>query len=533
MSLLDRLPGRQAAAAAAQKLQELDARLTTVSALAESQARTVRKYEEERLLAEASLDQQRGLSGPFVGGKWEAVTGAANSRTTQIEAARAGYDGTWKDNAGVTRPFGTSRRIVDMHAEYCFGGGVEAPTVFPKEGDTEAEVIEQVLRDWWLYPPNQETAFDFESQLRLSSKVLVDGVLFFACFAPTPGRPMLLRLLDPLQMGSPVTAPDDASKVLYHTRKWTNSSWSVKTGAYQPTGAPQLRYYPDIDIESSEDIENPYEAEIGKALAKDKHGNPIRVLQIGDWYSMMLAMMVWEKQFLAIAEDQVTLSAASAKFAQWLTVDGGQTDVDSAAAYYGQTGTNPTTAPGGAADLNVTNPAAKYSFNRGSVGAGEANSTRRMLQMPQAAVGGVSLHYIGDPENANLATASAMEGPQLKHFQTYQGRWTNTYVKLAKEALRGEVDDTRNRKIHIPMPDLLQADLTDKADSLKVAQDAGWMRKEQAAMIFWKALGAADPTAEVETAMADEEEAQEPEAPAVQQPPLPTEAPGANPFAPQ
>lgn len=527
MSILDRLPGRQ-------RIASLQEELSSVRAAAESQSKTIGLLK-SKLEEGLPLDQQRGLSGPFVGGKWDDISGAGGVRAQQIEVARQGYNGTWQDNAGRTRPFGTSRRIVEMHGEYCFGGGVEAPTLAPREDDADAQRLEQALRDWWLYPPNQETAFDMDSQQRLSAKLLVDGEVDFACFAPTAGRPMLLRLMDPLQMGTPVTAPDDASKILYHTRRWSSSRWNVKSGAYDSLGEKRLLYYEDIDLDSSEDIENPYAEDeaFAKQVARDKHGNAIRLLRVGDGYSRMLAMMTWEKQFLALADDQVVISAATAALMTVLQVEGGAAEVAAAQAHFGQSGSDPTTAPRNAGDINVMNQAANLKLNRASVGAGEANTTRRLVQMPQVAVGGVSLHYIGDPENANLATASAMEGPQLKHFEAYQGLWTYIYTRLAKEALREYVDDPRNLKIHVPMPQLIVPDLMDRVDAIKVAQEQGWASKAQATREYWKAMGAADVSAEVETALEGEGEEEEEEAPEVGQPPVPTapEVPGANPLA--
>jgi hypothetical protein len=520
MNILDRLPGRQAAA----KLQQLSEQVSSLRASSDAKDRTLRHVRSElnvlkdELREDLPLDIERGRAGPFVGGQWEEVNGAVNSRAKQIVKAREGYAGTYRTKGGQLFPWGTSRRVVDMHSEYCFGGGVEAPTVSPKEGDTQAEALERAIRDWWFYAPNQEVAFDMESQLRLSGRLLVDGLVAFALFAPGAGRPMAVRIIDVLQLGQPVTAPDDSSKVLYWTRKYAPTQWDAKTGTYGAAGTQETLYYQDVDLSSSDDIEDPYADALKDKLAVDKFGNPVRLLVIGDGYSIMHSMMVWENLFNALATDQCTISAATAALALRASVEGGQADVDAAVTFLGQSGDNPTTAPPNPGNWTVTNEAVKFDIGRAQIGASEANLTRRLVQMPLAALAGVSLHYIGDPENANLATASAMEGPQLKHFVSYQGRWANAIRKLTVEALRGHpaVEDPRDLNITVPMPDIVLPDLMDRVDAIKSGREQGFATKQQGAMLFWQAMGAADPTQEVATAMeeadaeADEEEEVDP-----------------------
>ena len=527
---LPQLPGNR-------RLASLAEEVASVRALADARLSTVKHLQSkvDELSEGLPLDDERGRSGPFVGGSWQEVNGSANSNAEVIRLARARFNWTAADRTGIRRPFGTSRRVVEMHAEYCFGGGVEAPTVQPKDGDTQAAAIEKALRKWWFYPPNQEAAFSMAAQKELSDKLLVDGVLHFACFAPTAGRPMLLRLLEPLEMGETVTAPDDASKVLYHVRKFTRSQWDAKSASYMQSGKEEVLYYLDIDADSTDDIANPYaeNEEFAKQIAVDKKGNPIRVLRVGNGYSLMFAMSVWEKEFNNIAKDQVTISAATAALMNQAVVQGDQSDVDAATAYLGQSGSSPTTAPKTAGDWTVTNEAVKLDINRAGIGASEANETKRLVQQPLAALGGVSPHYIGDPENANLATASAMEGPQLKHFESYQGFWTYAYTRLATEAVRDVYDDDEPLAIHVPMPDLVTPPLMDTVDALKVAQDEGWATQYQCSLHFWTSAGAADPTAEAEKAMEEADKHGEEEEVQAQAVTLPTEVPDARPQPPE
>ena len=490
---------------AADRLRDLEAASSQRIASLEEQLVSVRDYaaRQARLAEDRTSDLEDKLARE-VG--WTVL--GDNALAASMQKARNGYNGTFTDEARRVRRFRTSKRIVNMHGEYCFGPGVEAPTT----GDDK---LDRLLLDWWTYGENQSVAFSMVAQHRLSAKLLVDGVLYFACFAPSGARPMLVRLLKPEEIASIVTHPEDASKVLYYQRKYRPKRFNTATGSFEASGDTEVTYYQDIDFTEDGEFDDPYIDGIGDRLAVDGASRqPVRVLRVAynaldptdAGQGIMLDMMDMELEILRISEDQSTISASTAGLMNRLYVQGGSKQVSAAVSHFGQLGSDPSTAPLNAGDINVMSAGAKLDVSRANTGATDARQNHRLFLMQLVTGGGVAMHYAGDPENANLATASAMEGPQLKHFEAYQGLWTYIYTRLATAALQWAGEDVSDLNINVPMPDIVVANLLDRLEAIGMMDDRGWATWDQSAREAWITMGAADPTAEVEIARQEKEE---------------------------
>lgn len=495
MGFLSRITGRDTIADLSARLAEAEGYAKRQARLMEALPGTITRQVEEKLKAT---------------GAWENLSGVTGDWAEDITKARKAYRGEYRDNAGLRRLFGMSCRVVNMHSEYCFGGGLECPAVAD-------EALAQHLADWWWYQPNQEAAFSMPSQRRLSASMLVDGSLYLALFAATRTRPLGVRVMDPLEFSGVVTHPDDKSKILYHVRKHRPGKLDRNTGRMVYDAPEQVTYYPDVDSldpRSMREFPDPYAADAdglgGLPVAKEQEsGQPIAILRVcmGDLAAsdrgqgIMRPMMDWELRILRMAEDQAIISAATAALMNEITVKGGASAVAAVTSHFGQDTASPTTYPSNTGDFNVHNEAVKMDISRAPTGAYEARQNWRMMAMPMVAIGGVALHYIGDPENANLATASSMEGPILKHFLGYQGLWGYVNRRLAQEALVPWTGREEQVDITVPMPELVVEDMLDNMQAIALMQDKGWATDEQAAREAWSARGAADVEAEVATAM--------------------------------
>ena len=469
-------------------------------------------------------------------GPWQRVGGLSGGPyAQQVRDARAAWRDCYKDYAGSTRIFSTAKHLVRLHADYAFGGGLEAPTARNDE-------YTDLLSEWWWYPENQQSFCSFDAQKRLSASLLVDGELFLACYASTNGRPMLVRIIDPLEIQQAVVHPDDAQKVLYWERRYAPMQFNAARGEYeQVKGGQELRrYYTDIDNSEESEYEDPYarDGAFGERLAVDNSGQPVKVLHIAPnalkatdrGTGIMYAMIGWELMIMDNAIDQATISKATAGLMNILTVAGGQDNVDAAVAHFGQSGDNPSTFASNVADVNVMNDQAKMTVMRASSQSAEATENSRLYLRQEAITAGCAPHYAGDPENANLATATAMESPQLTHFQGYQGVWTNVITRLGQEAIkqsaRGSKDIPREEMdVFVPMPNIVGRELKAEMESIELMEGNGWATKEQAAILAHTAIGAADVTSEVEKAMEAQEEKEAEETEAPEQMPFPQFAP--------
>lgn len=495
-TLWDNITGRSARLRAAQREQEAAALRETVRRQAKS-LEHIRNHLRESTTTDHAAKLART-------GVWQDLSKADGAEA--ITQARKAYDEKWADHAGVIRRFPYAKRSINMMAQFCFGPGLEAPMT----GD---EALDKALNKWWSWPTNQQGAFSMPSQHELSAQLLVDGCLMFAIFESASAQPMVVRVIDRLEFVDVVTHPEDKNKVLYYKRQWYPEVFD-ENGARSTSAEPRVLFYTDIDNrEDDTDYDDPYAEALGERIARDQRGRPVRILRLklnslasaASWGNgIMLPLMDWELLAEEVAQDAATMSKASAALAIKLTIEGDETDVADAEAYWNQDGTSPTVGASNPGDLNIMNQAADLQVARAGTGADESYRNIRIFRQTMAVIGGWALHYLGDPENANLATTSSMELPILKNATAYQSLWTYVYTRLAREALRGTAK-AEGAKITIPMPDLVTPDLLDRTDAIKTGEDAGWATKEQAATEFWGAMGAADVTAEVEKAMTEYE----------------------------
>ncbi len=423
-----------------------------------------------------------------------------SKRMEKVIAARAGYSGEFIDKENTQRNFVISCTCIDLHADFAFGDGIEAPS-------TGIESEDKVLEDWWWSKSNQAAVFSMPRQRELSASLLVDGCLMLACVEPDGARPALIRPLDTLEFPRVITHPDDDSKVLYYERKFARRRLNLMNPGDIAQSQVITRYYMDIDNDREDaEYDDPYFEELSQngLLAVDAMGRPIKVLRVkikglraSDFgSSMMYKIMGWELLAERVVEDQAVVSAATAGLMNKLKIKGGSEAVSRIKAQLGASGTRPGVAAPNPGDINVMNEAVQLAVQRAGTGASDAYQNTRLMLQRVAAGGNTAMHYFGDPENANLATASSMELPIMKHYRNYQAVWVYVYSRLARFAL-GKDD----AKVHVNVPSMLASEISTLVAALAVAAENGWATDEQCANEFWTARGAADVASEVDKAV--------------------------------
>jgi uncharacterized protein (DUF736 family) len=504
-ALWDAMTGR-AAAQMQEQLREAQAAQDQLRDRLDRQGRLL-THVRSQLRESTTTDTERKLARS---GAWDPL-GGASANLTDIVNGRLGYLERWTDKAGRKRRFSTSRRAIDLHADFCFGGGLEAPVT----GD---ENLDEFLSNWWHSPQNQASAFSMTAQKRMSASLLIDGCVLLACHGV--GKPrMQVRPMDRLQFRQVVTHPDDASRVLYYERRWTPAKF--ERGEYRPDGRERVLYYTDAANDPSDpDYDDPYREELAErnAIALDKSGQPVLMvrgcassLSVQDWgVPVMPSLMDWELMMIEAAEDQSTMSRASASLAIMMTLEGDSSDVAAAEAYYGQSTTTPGVGVSNPGDINVLNQAASLKMSRAATGAYETARNVRVFLQYLSVGAGWAPHFLGDSENANLATTKSMELPIIKYCLGYQALWVSLYTALSTLALRG-ARNAEGAKLVVPVPKLLIEDLMDLVEAIQAGAAEEWATEEQSTREYWSAMGAPDVAAEVEKALqaAEERKAEE------------------------
>lgn len=337
-----------------------------------------------------------------------------------------------------------AKQAVRLWTDYAFGRGLTW-----KAAD---EAQQTTLNKVWKARRNR-ALFSQRGQVKTSKKLLIDGDLYVAIFGE--GEDRSFRRMDAMQIEDHICDPDDAEKVLAFRR-------------LLPDGKTSL-FYAAWDADDDD-----------KKLAEQQRVGPTRqkvVLQkdvvvyhlpfddIGErGNGLLTSCLDWSREHRRFQESRVSLTQALAKFAHKITAKGGQKVLDDLSKRMASTFAT----SGATTQERNPKPAAGSTFFQNSgiemeqmprgTGAGDARADANNLKLMVAAGTGIMLHYFGDPENGNLATATAMELPMLKQFGSYQQLIQDFYRDLASITLDEDPDEMSD-EIDIDLPPILEADL--------------------------------------------------------------------------
>lgn len=335
-----------------------------------------------------------------------------------------------------------AKQAVRLWTDYALGNGVTF--------NCDDPATQKALNKFWKDRRNR-SVLSSEGQRKSSKKCLIDGDVFFAIF-----NREVVRRIEPLQITEVITEPDDEENVIGFRRlmgdgktvkfyrNWSATDDDVAIVEGQPYGTSKetVTFEPDVVI-----YHLPFDA-------TGHFGN-----------GLLFAAVDWSKEHRRFMEARVAITAALAKFAYKMSVKGGQNTINALQARLqsshvtnGVAGIerNPSNAPGGTFLQNAGIDLAP--MPRGT-GAGDAKEDGNSLKLMVSAATGIMLHYFGDPSTGNLATATAMELPMLKMFESYQQLWIDAYRDIFSIIL-DEDPDEEPAVIDIDLPPILADDLT-------------------------------------------------------------------------
>ena len=478
---------------------------SAISALSEA-SRLVERAREDSKWTNLSADQKGGAD--------------AIPREKAIPLAR------WAFSGGC--PF--TKAAVWNKTNFAFGTGIDGPT----GPEPESNQALQILRAFWRERSNQSAMFSTLRQYERSNQLLCDGDLFLLLFVDATGA-VRVRRYDPLRIASIVPDPEDPSRPLYYACKYQKQELNVKTGQLrQASGAKQeLRYYPDF--QNTEPEADPlYSVVHGEGVddnyrmtgnGDEKQANvymmhvPInRVRESGFGVSEVAASVRWFLASKRIVEDQATISAATARLMNQISVAGTASDLTSLAATIKDSigDASDELNEGGMSQgaMNLMPEGMELKSDRASSRATDAWQNDRMMRIRGAAGTGQALHYLADPENASLATTRTMELPVLRNFEGYQALQIDMIRNLCDFVLLQNDIDPLTAEYDIPAPAMIQPEVGPAAGALMDAGDAGYLTREWVSRGLLQLFGSDDLHTDLK-AIADEAEARAAQAPAV------------------
>ena len=375
---------------------------------------------------ELALDD-RGWLVP--GRQWTAADLDAQTRTTLVAKARLYW---------LRDPL--MKQAVRLWTDYSLGTGIT--------WDSKDQKIKDKC-DKFAKGRRNKTIMNSEGQRRSSKKLLVDGEIFFVIFdADQDSDAKTIRRIDCLQITDIICDPDDEEHVLGYRRL---------------TAQDKILYYADW---RNDDADNALLAKQNDPSTKGKIGDKVQqdclvyhipfdtLLKRGN--GLLSSNLDWSKEHRRFMEARVAIQQALAKFAWKGKVKGGQAIINQlqaklqstyATAGMTQVERHPQTAPGG---TWAENAGVDLTPMPRATGAGDAKGDGDQLKLMVCAGTGIMLHYFGDPSTGNLATATAMELPMLKMFQSYQSMWKDAFRDLFAIALDEDPEEESDLTLDLP-----------------------------------------------------------------------------------
>ncbi|RLC82121.1 MAG: hypothetical protein DRI81_00660 [Chloroflexi bacterium] len=392
------------------------------------------------------------------------------------------------------------KRAVTLTRDYTFGRGI---TVHAVDRDVQA-----VIDAFWKDPDNALFATPI-GQWELIERIILVGELFPVLFVARSTGRVKVSLVEAGEITQIIPDPDNARRRLYYERSWHKQAWNWKAKTF--TGVNQrVDYYPDwraadktqqgvsieaIQCECGERVTIETCPHCGRSLralhaAAGNDLSGVDYATVGDTATGVYMTQVrinshgqrgmpafysgirWVKVYKGFLEDRATITLAAATVAFVQRIKGSlsqmarmvQTWGRTSLERYGGGGKGNERARG--ARVLVENEAAQLEqFNFDTRSAAAYMDGRIFRQQIAAATGLTEPDLTGDPSVGNLASMTAMNGPQLKGFESWQELFAGVYRELfdfvVKMAIQsGELQPTRIGKNGKPEP----RDLTVEVD---------------------------------------------------------------------
>lgn len=316
---------------------------------------------------------------------------------------------------------------VDLLCSFVLGRGIPEPTA-------KDEDVQQILEDAWNDDDNQAVLTGFAAQTAFLTDLQLQGTVVFKWFEDGDDGGLKLALLDYDTITGARTDPEAGHRILYVVTKESNpQEWDYKTDMFKPVeGIAKTVYYehwkwPSVLDEEGESYKKPPANKVGKGkvylVSINKTGQQV----FGT--PPMMRLIRWFTAYNDYMAARVTIAKAAAAFLMRRKVKGTENQLvkmatkalsrrsDLAMIYPEEQGMLAPPAPG---SIINENEGVEHEQLRLDSGAGNAMSDAQMLRSQISAGTHFPQHYLGDAGSANLATATSMELPVLKHIEFVQ-----------------------------------------------------------------------------------------------------------------
>lgn len=385
-------------------------------------------------------------------------------------------------NANTRRRWAQQARVVwladpmagastEMLNEFTFGRGVPRPHSKHKQ-------VQESMDEFWDNPQNQRVLTSFVAQMRFGTSLSIQSNVWFLMFDDGDDGEVVLSFLNHDTVETAYTDPENRQRVLFWVARKIEDEWDFRThGAKPQTRLPKLFYYEawgnlqealverGMDTDDAKDLLDRYRAAGDTETEQDPEaGDPInpgepfdtgvglmfpppqmlgqgKVYHVGENFDMEMVFGVprmrrtirWYTAYNDFMAARVNMMQAAASFIGKKTFKGAtgpgslerlaqrasRASSDLRSVVDKATGNEMTPAPAPGSFMQTAGGADFEPLNLNS-GAGNAETDAQMLRAQVSAGDRFPQHYLGDVGSANLATATSMELPVLKHVEARQ-----------------------------------------------------------------------------------------------------------------
>jgi len=412
-------------------------------------------------------------------------------------------------------------RAIRLTRNYTFGRGISW-----RANDDE---VGRIIQRFWDDADNRLLT-RATGQWELSDRLQEDGEQFFPLFVNAYDGGVKISVVEPEEIERIITHPESKYKPLYYERRWTSQVFDWQSRQYGGTQTI-IDYYPDWGVPETQLPESRDKQRAGAqiSLMSCEHcGATLREVvredcpncgaqiieahgsdgdPMGTGYSTVVVRdgngeiithvymtqlkssgrglrglppyysgLTWVKGYKGFMEDRATMTLAAATFAFRQKIKGNLVAARRLASQWGNAVLGRYGGLGGkerreGAQTIIENEAVTLEQIQFDTRAGNAYQDGRMLrQQVSAATDITEPDLTGDPSVGNLASMTAMNGPQLKGFESWQQLFKDFYTDVFNFVIRmavlhgdlkleNESGEKRDLTVEVDFPPIVQKDL--------------------------------------------------------------------------
>lgn len=387
---------------------------------------TVRKGEEVQLL-EASYEERRALQREldllaytaldYFGGNEQDLQAVERRKLAQRSRV------AWQKDA-------QAGGAVDLLNDFTFGRGVPKP----KCADP---LVQEVVDEAWDDPDNQLILTSYAAQMSLGVDLSTQSNIFFLMFDEGKDGKVKVGLLEHDSVENVVRDEDFRQRILWYVArrkivKWDFDNDQAKVQLERDRDVIEnrpVRYYAhwqNVEVaEEERKLEKPPKDKEGKGKVFHLYVNKTSEAAFG--HPIMDRTLRWFSAYNNFMEARVDMARAAAALIMKRKVQGTKNQVERmamqalsrrsvlGAAVETADMVGPRAASAMTENMEVTHEPLKLDS-----GAANAETDGQMIRSQISAATHFPQHYLGDAGSANLATATSMELPVLKHVEGRQ-----------------------------------------------------------------------------------------------------------------